>query len=127
MTAGLHMKSDIIAITYSSDDDTGGAIITGSVAYNSLPSILTARRSSQRMLEAGLETDTVYDFTCAAKFQRERVIINERDEVQVTWPLNHALFGLKFRVTGVQVGSSRISYAPLHCTLSRIVSSRSQQ
>lgn len=121
------MKVDVIAITYSDDDDTGGAIVTGSVVHSSLPSILTARRSSQRMLEAGLETDTVYDFTCAANFQRERVIINERDEVQVTWPLNHALFNLKFRVTGVQAGSSRTHYAPLHCTLSRIISSRSQQ
>lgn len=127
MVAGLHMKVDVIQINYSSDDSVGGAVTTGTTAYSSLPAVLTLRRPSQQSLEQGLETDRIYDFTCAAKFYGSQVTINERDEILVTWPTTHALYNLRFRVTGVQVGRSRVRYAPLHCTLSRIVSSRARQ
>lgn len=127
MVAGLHMKVDIIQINYSADDNIGGAIITGTTRYSLLPSVLTPRRPSQQMLEAGLETDTIYDFTCAATYNNTRITINERDEILVKWPLDHALYNLRFRVTGFQPGRGRARYAPLHCTLSRIVSSRARQ
>lgn len=127
MTAGLHMKVNVIEINNNPDDDIGGAIITGTTVYSSLPAVLTPRRPSQASLEAGLETDAVYDFTCRATLARANVIINERDEVLVTWPLNHALFNLRFRVTGFQPPRGRARYGAIHCTLSRIRSSRSRQ
>jgi hypothetical protein len=127
MVAGLHMKVNVIEINYSDDDNVGGAVITGTTRYSNLPSVLTLRRPSQQSLEAGLEVNDIYDFTCAARFQAGRVTIFERDELLVTWPLDHALYNLRFRVTGVQPGRGRTKYAPLHCTLSRIVTSRSRQ
>jgi hypothetical protein len=127
MTAGLNMKVDIIQINYSDDDNIGGAVTTGTTVYSSLPAVLTPRRPSQASLEAGLETDAIYDFTCGATHLRGNVIIDERDEILVTWPLTHALYNLRFRVTGVQPPRGRARYGAMHCTLSRIRTSRSRQ
>jgi hypothetical protein len=127
MTAGLHMKVDVIEINNDPDDNIGGAIITGTTVYSSLPAVLTPRRPSQAMLEAGLETDAIYDFTCRATLRRSNITINERDEILVTWPLDHALYNLRFRVTGFQPPRGRARYGSIHCTLSRIRSSRSRQ
>lgn len=127
MVAGLHMKVDIIQINYAADDDIGGAVITGTTAYSSLPAVITPRRPSQASLEAGLETDAIYDFTCGATHLRSNVIINERGEILVTWPITHPLYNLRFRVTGVQPPRGRGRYGAIHCTLSRIRSSRSRQ
>jgi hypothetical protein len=121
------MKVDVIQINYSSDDNIGGAVTTGTTVYSSLPGVLTLRRPSQQSLEAGLETNDIYDFTCTARFYRNRVTIYERDEILVTWPLDHALYNLRFRVTGVQPPRGRTHYGGLHCTLSRIVTSRNRQ
>lgn len=127
MTAGLHMKVDIIQINMSADDNIGGAVTTGTTVFSSLPAVLTPRRPSQASLEAGLETDAIYDFTCRAMLARANVIINERDEILVTFPPGHALLNLRFRVTGFQPPRGRVRYGAIHCTLSRIRSSRSRQ
>jgi hypothetical protein len=39
MTAGLHMKVDVIQINYSADDNIGGAVTTGTTVYSSLPAV----------------------------------------------------------------------------------------
>jgi len=127
MTAGLHMKVDVIQINYSADDNIGGAVITGTTVYSSLSAVLTPRRPSQASLEPGLETDTIYDFSCNATLKRARVAIEERDEILVVWPLAHELYNSRLRVTGVQPPRGRVGYGTLHCTLSRIVTSRSRQ
>jgi hypothetical protein len=121
------MKVDIIRMNYGNDDSVGGAVTTGTTVYCDLPSVLTPRRPSQQSLEAGLETDDIYDFTCAGKFYRNKVTIFERDEILVTWPLDHDLYNLRLRVTGMQPGRGRRRYAPIHCTLSRLKTSRSRQ
>lgn len=123
MVAGLHMKVNVIRISQLADDASGGAITTGTVVHNDLASVLTPRRPSQIMLEQGLEVDAIYDFTTTA----QGVTLFERDEMQVTWPPAHALFGLRFRIEGVQPGRKRARFAALHCTLSRIRESRTSQ
>lgn len=123
MVAGLHMKVNVIRTSNLGDDTGGGARTTGTVVHNDLASVLTARRPSQIMLEQGLEVDAIYDFTTRA----QGVTLFERDEIEVTWPNTHALFGLRFRITGVQPGRKRARFAPLHCTLSRIRESRTSQ
>jgi hypothetical protein len=86
------MKVDVIQINYSTDDNIGGAVITGTTVYSSLPAVLTPRRPSQASLEAGLETDTIYDFSCNATLRRGRVTIEERDEILVGWLWDVALY-----------------------------------
>lgn len=127
MVAGLNLKVDVIHINYGDDDNIGGAVTTGTTAYSNLPAILTPRRPSQASLEAGLETDAIYDFTCTSRFYRSQVTINERDEILVVWPPSHPLYNLRFRVTGVGPGRRRPRYSGIHCTTSRIRTSRSRQ
>lgn len=127
MTAGLHMKVDIIQMNNAADDNIGGAVITGTTVYSSLPAVLSPRRPSQAALEAGLETDTIYDFSCNATLRRSRVVIDERDEILVVYPLDHELYNKRLRVTGVQPPRGRVGYGTLHATCSRIVESRSSQ
>lgn len=121
MTAGLNIKVDVIRINYGADDDTGGAVTTGTTVYSFLPFAMTPRRPSQVSLEAGLETETFYDGTCKAN----NITIQERDEIQVVWPVGHPLYNLRFRVLGVQPGRRRQRYGATHTTLSRIRESRS--
>lgn len=128
MVAGLHMKVDIIRINYSADDSIGGAVTTGTTVYSNMPAVLTLRRPSQQSLEQGLEVNQIYDFTCRPRFYKSQVVIYERDEILVTWPTDHILYNLRFRATGVQAPRSRTrSAGAIHCTLSRIVTSRSSQ
>lgn len=123
MVAGLNLQVNVWRMNYAADDSVGGAVLTGTVAYYNLDAAITPRRPSQIMLEQGLETDAIYDFT--AKVQG--ITLNERDEVEVVHPAGHPLYGLRFRVVGVQPGRRRPRYAAQHCTLSRIRRSRSQQ
>lgn len=123
MTAGLNLKANIIGIVQLADDTSGGAQTTGTTRHESIPCILTPRRPTQQTLEAGLETDAIYDFTCTGN----GITLNERDEILVTWPPNHSLYNLRFRVTGVQPGRRRPRYMTLHATASRIRRSRSVQ
>lgn len=121
--AGYSLRADIVRISYSDDDDVGGAQVTGSCVYGELPIALNERRPSQQSLEQGLEVAGVYDLTCKAN----GVSLFERDEVQITWPLDHPHYGCRFRIVGVQSPRGRVRYRSQHATLSRIDHSRSRQ
>ena len=123
MTAGLNIKVNIWRMSDDTDDVVGGAMITGTVAYQDIQARLTLRRPSQVFLEQGLEVDKIGDVLV----QGHNLTIYERDEIQVVWPLTHAFYGDRFRVQGVQPSGRRSRYGPLQLTVSRIVRSRSQQ
>ncbi len=123
MRAGLNLKADIIRISYGDDDEVGGAVVTGSCVYSDLAVAISPRRPSQSSLEQGLEVPGLYDLTCRAK----SVTLFERDEVQVTWPLDHPHYSCRFRIVGVQPPRGRAKYRSQHATLSRIDYSRSRQ
>lgn len=123
MVAGLNLQVNVWRMTVNADDDVGGALITGTVVYYNLPAALTPRRPSQLLLEQGLETEAIYDFTSKG----QGITLYERDEVEVIRPLDHPLYGLRFRIVGVQPSRRRPKFGHLHCTLSRMRESRSQQ
>lgn len=116
MTAGLNVKVDIYQPTYGSDDRVGGANVALTKAYSSISARFSPRRPSQLMLEQGLEVDRVYDLL----LQGHGVLLRERDEVQLVWPTDHAHYGHRYRVTGVQESSRRSRYGPIQATLSRV-------
>lgn len=124
MTAGLNLKVDITKISNLTDDAVGGAVVTGTVVISNLPAQLTARRPSQVMLEQGLETEAIFDFSANVTKNKAVIDMEERYEIQVVQPVGHPLFGLRFRVQGVQPGRRRPKYATLHLTVSRIRESR---
>lgn len=123
MRAGLNLKAEIIRISYGDDDAVGGAVVTGTCVYEGLNVAISQRRPSQVSLEQGLEVANIFDFTCRAK----DVTLFERDEVRVTWPLDHPYYNLCFRIMGVQLPRGRTRYRNQHATLSRIEDSRSRQ
>ena len=128
MTAGLNLKVKVWRMNEDDDDVVGGAMITGSAVYFNVNAALTPRRPSQIMLEQGLETDAIYDMTTSARSDtRGYVTLFERDEVEVVHPQGHPLYGLRFRIIGVQPSKRRPRYGHQHATLSRIRESRSQQ
>lgn len=123
MTAGLNIRIDVWRMTVNEDDVVGGAVVTGTVAYQGLAARLTMRRPSQLLLEQALETEKIADLLV----QGRNVTIFERDEIQIVWPLTHAFYNDRFRVLGVQPSSRRASYGPKQYTVSRYVRGRSQQ
>jgi len=127
MVAGLNVKINVWRMSTGPDDDVGGAMVTGSLAYRDLAARLSPRRPSQAALEQGLEVDRIFDLIVAGYGPAHAITIYERDEVEVIWPLDHLDYTHRFRVQGVQYPSRRAKYGPLQFTLSRIERSRSQQ
>lgn len=127
MTAGLNLHIDVWRMNYASDDSVGGAVLTGTVAYYQMEAAITPRRPTQAALEQGLETEAIYDLTIAGQYRGANVTLHERDEVQVVQPVNHPLYGLRFRIVGVQPSRRRPRIGHQHATLSRMRRARSQQ
>jgi len=120
---GLNLKAQIWQMNQAGDDSVGGSVITGTVAYTDVAVRLSARRPSQASLEAGLEVNRIIDCILVGK----GLTINERDEIEVTFPTTHPYFGERLRVTGLQLDSRRRNTGHTELTLSRIERSRSQQ
>lgn len=120
---GLNLKAQIWQINQSSDDSVGGSVTTGTVAYTNVPIRLSARRPSQASLEAGLEVNRITD----AIINGKGLTLRERDEIEITWPVDDPYYGERFRITGIQLDSRRKQIGHTELTLSRIERSRSQQ
>ena len=97
MTAGLNMRVKVWRINYGADDIVGGAVTTGSIVYSDLDGRLQANMPSQLLLQQGLETIRTF----LLLLRPGTLIINERDEVENTYPTNHRYYGQRFRVRGV--------------------------
>lgn len=123
MTAGLNLTIDVWRMSQATDDETGGAVITGTVVYSALPASIFSRRPTQESLEQGLEVPALYDMTVNLK----NVTLFERDEIEVKAPSDSPHYNLRFRIVGVQPAKRRPKYAHQHVTLSRIRRSRRQQ
>lgn len=120
---GLNLKATLWRMSNTTDDSSGGAMITGSPVYSNLPIAIASRRPTQMSLEQGLEVEAIYDLTVKLC----NTAIYERDEIEVTCPNGHPYYGLRFRVLGVQPGRRNYRQAHQHCTLSRVRRSRRQQ
>lgn len=123
MAAGFNSKATLWRTNYDDDDIVGGAQVTGTNVYVNIPCRISGRPRSQAALEAGLEVNQVFDMVLIGK----GLTLNERDEVEVTWPLDHPHCGDRFRVTGIQRDSRRRRYGHTNMTLRRIERSRTRQ
>lgn len=120
---GLNLQVRVWRNTYSTDDASGGAVITGTVVYSGLNARISARRPSQQALEQGLEVERLFDMIV----NTQGLTFLERDEVEVTSPAAHPYYGERMRIMGVQHDSRYYSRGHTEFTLSRIERSRSQQ
>jgi hypothetical protein len=121
MTTGFNLRGTIWRMNQDTDDEVGGAMITGTPVANNLLMALYSNRPTQASLEQGLETPAIFDATVKCG-----IVVYERDEIEVTCPSNSPHYGLRFRVMGVQV-ARRTRAGEQHLTLSRIRRSRRQQ
>lgn len=88
------------------DDAVGGAQITGSAVYTGVQTRLDPRPTTvwEQLLEAqGYETQRGY----TAILVPASLDIRERDEMEITAPVDHKHYGEKFRIISVE-------YTPLN-------------
>lgn len=104
MVAGLNLKCNIWSIGYQPDDEVGGAVTTGTVAYENVMLSLQENRVEQLLLQQGLETQKTF----SANICPGNLDIRERDELEVTFPPNHRYYGERFRI----INSRHSSFAP---------------
>jgi hypothetical protein len=123
MVAGLNIQIRHWRITYSDDNEVGGAVVTGSVV-----GIYQARMSSnppsQLLLQQGLETERVFNVT-----RNGTIDFQERDEIEVYRPTDHPYYGDFFRIRGVRYSdfNRRDPRAYMMLTVSRSVSAHAFQ
>lgn len=120
---GLNVKVKFYNNTSVSDDDAGGAVLVENLAYSNIRARLSARRPSQQALEQGLEVNRLFDMIIVG----QSLVINERDEVEVTFPSDSPYYGERFRIMGIQHDSRRAGIGHTELTLSRIERARAVQ
>lgn len=97
MTAGLNSKGRIWRYSTPTDDDQGGAVPTGTVIYENVYARISEKKSTQALLEQGLETPTILD----AVFEPGTMKLESNDVYEdSSYPAN-PLYGLKFVIIGV--------------------------
>lgn len=82
------------------DDDVGGAMLTGVVAYESLEARLAPLKPNPftGMTIQGLEVDRI--IRCQTR--PDTLNIDERDEVEVVWPPQSEFYHMRFRIIKIQ-------------------------
>ena len=101
MVAGENTRCRIWRIDTDPDDAVGGAVITGSVVYDFIPLRFQAEPEQQLLLQQGLQTMRTFTAMIVPGY----LDIRERDELEVTAPLDHIYYGLRFRITSVNYSS----------------------
>lgn len=108
MTAGFNLKVDVWRLSFPSDDIVGGAVVTGTVVYHNIKGRMTEEKSSPLLLEQGIETERIFNID----IRPASLIVYERDEIEIVFPLTHWHYRQRFRVIGVK-------HPSMHATDSR--------
>jgi hypothetical protein len=101
---GFNCKSQIWRMTNLGQEDTrvGGASITGSVIHeNVLTRIQDEAEEPLLVQQQGLETNRVL----SGNIVPGNLDVRERDELEVTEPLDHFYYGKRFRIIRVRNSS----------------------
>lgn len=101
MTAGMNCRASIWRWTFTTDDAVGGAEPTGSYVYNDVGAFLQEQPIEQLFLQQGLETQKPFQ----ANVYPGWLIIQERDEFEITAPEDHYYRGDRFRIVNVRHSS----------------------
>jgi len=96
MTAGLNIKVNVWRMVQQTDDEIGGAMLSGTLVFNNLPARIETNRPSVLLLDQGLDVDESFQMIfhpCA---------VRERDEIEVSWPSQHRFYQKRMRVVALQ-------------------------
>lgn len=98
MTAGMNVRIKVWRLTEITDDDIGGAVLTGTVSYQTLDARWQELKPDSMMLFQGLEMNEI--FRCMTR--PTTLSIEENDEVELVWPPTHPRYGVRFKVIKIQ-------------------------
>lgn len=97
---GLYSRARIWRMMNSSvinDSPVGGALMSGTIIYEDVRCSFQDAKGTQALYEQGLETLKMVD--CI--MQPQTLDVQERDEIEVTYPTNHWYYGKRLRVIEV--------------------------
>ena len=94
MVLGLNVIGLIRKIDQSVDDISGGAMITGTVVHEGVRMRIQQQPEEQLLVQQGLEIRKTFTALCTPV----TLDIDERYEVEVTFPINYYLYGKPLRV-----------------------------
>lgn len=114
MTAGLNSRGRIIRFTYT-DDDQGGAVPSGTVLYDNVYARISEQKSTQALLEQGLETPTILN----AIFEPGSMKLQSNDVYEDFYYQSSAFYLEKFVIIGVHFPSLQDGRHYLTATLRR--------
>ena len=95
---GANIRFNVWRMNAGTDDYAGGASITGTVVLSNIPGRIQANPDEQFILQQGLETIR----TSTVTVDRGNLDIRERDEIQVTFPVNYPHYNHRFRIVSVR-------------------------
>ena len=107
MPAGMNCRVRIWRMEQQPDDVVGGSILTGTVQFDNVMARVEANPEDQLLLQQGLETVKTFN----ALVVPGTLDIMERDELEITRPVYHPYYAVRFRIVGVQ-RSSMDNYNP---------------
>ena len=105
MIPGVNCITSIWRMVNYADDSVGGAVITGTVVYTGIQTRLDPRPTTifeQMLLPQGYETQRMFTATVVPHTMQ----IHERDELEITAPVDSPYYGQKFRITTVDYPSN---------------------
>lgn len=123
MKPGANCLTTIWRMVNYADDAVGGAQITGSSVYTGVQTRLDPRPTTvwEQMMEAqGYETQRGF----TAIVVPSSLDIHERDEMEVTAPVDHKHYGDRFRIISVEYASHNIRDPRNYVTLTLVRSVR---
>lgn len=94
MVAGQNLRCSILRETQSTDDAIGGAMMTGTVAYEDVDIRMEEQPTQQLLLQQGLETIKTFEATIVPG----TLVIKERDEIEITFPVEDVRYGNRYRI-----------------------------
>ena len=101
MVAGLNTRVRIWRMDDIDDDVVGGAVISGTVAYDYVRARIEANPEEQLLLQQGAETTRTFN----ALVVPGTLDIRERDELEIVEPTSHVYYAQRFRIVGIQYSS----------------------
>ncbi|MBD3268442.1 hypothetical protein GF373_17380 [bacterium] len=128
MTAGLNTFFDVYRMESSSDDEVGGAQITGTLVYTRIPGRLTEKSVEDLILQQGVEFVKTFSVILYDTYPID-LDIREQDEIELIEPYNHHYKDDRFRVIDSKISSLHPSdrRANINLTVTRSERSHANQ
>lgn len=123
--AGMNVQTTIVRMNQATDDDIGGAVLTGTAIHECVATTFQEMPPSMLLVQQGIETKKI----ARALVRPSTMTILERDELLVTAPANHPYINTRWRIIKVNYPQMPISQriSQIQLTLERFQTNRTVQ